>query len=141
MFPRCFQTVRPPIAMPRSRSTQSWYRNQVAMGKLAPAQTDPRDTYRVSTASTRKPTHATSAMRQSIISTMAPPERMPLPPLNWNMQGYICPSRQKSPAQYLASVTASAGALMMSVASHTASTALSTSVRITTAVSGPPKVR
>ena len=46
MFPRCFQTVRPPIAMPRSRSTQSWYRNQVAMGKLAPAQTDPRDTYR-----------------------------------------------------------------------------------------------
>ena len=34
------------------------------------------------------PSHAEEVgIRQSIIQTMVPPERMPLPPLKWNMQG------------------------------------------------------
>ena len=48
-------------------------------GKLAPAQTDPRDTYFVSRNKSRNPTQTTRPIRQSIIQTMVPPERMPLP--------------------------------------------------------------
>ena len=49
-------------------------------GKLAPAHTDPRDTYLVTMARIRKPPQTTRAIRQSIMMAMVPPERMPLPP-------------------------------------------------------------
>ena len=55
----------------------------------------------VAAASTRKTPHTTSAIRQSIMMAITPPERMPLPPLKWNIQGNICPSRQNRPPQYL----------------------------------------
>ena len=119
----------------------------MAKGKLAPAQQEPRDTYRVRTARRRKPPHTTRAMRQSIIMAMAPPERMPLPPLKWNMQGNMWPSRQNRPAQYSAKAkpmvslpTTMIGAAI-SLLKEIAATALSTSHKITTKVRGPPNVR
>ena len=110
---------------------------------------EPRDTQRVSTARIRKPPHTTRAMRQSIMMAMVPPDRMPLPPLKWNMQGNMWPSRQKVPAQYLPYTTAMASWFQKPpsqyratrIPTHTATTALSTSVRMTAKVSGPPKVR
>ena len=89
-------------------------------------------------------------MRQSIIMAMAPPERMPLPPLKWNMQGNMCPSRHHRPPQYSARAFAALCTSMLPKGrscpvSHTAilmaTTALSTSHRMTTKVRGPPKVR
>ena len=120
------------------------------MGKATPVELDPRDTYRVSTASTRKQPHTTRATRQSIMMAMVPPERIPFPPLNWNIQGNMCPSRQNSPDQYSARAVAVVWAAPLPMGSSwpvshtptsTATTALSTSVRITTKVRGPPKVR
>ena len=121
-------------------------------GKLAPAHTEPRDTYFVSRNSSRKPSQTTRPTRQSIIQTMVPPERMPLPPRNLNMQGNMWPSRQNRAAQYSAKVfqRASVEAAEMNMvypvknrcfAIRMAATALSTSHRITTKVKRPPKVR
>ncbi len=59
----------------------------MAKGKLAPAQIDPRDTYFVSRNKSRNPTQTTRPIRQSIIQTMVPPERMPLPPLKLEHAG------------------------------------------------------
>ena len=96
------------------------------------------------------PPHTTAGMHQlqgfplskPIMMAMAPPDRMPLPPRNWKVQGYICPSRQKVPAQYLARATSSGEMCpAIKVANSTASTAFTTSDRITTRVSGPPNTR
>ena len=146
MLARCCHSTSPPQAMPSTSSTGSWYTNQVPMGKVSPAQQEPRDTYFVSAVRTRNPPHTSSAMRQSIIMATVPPERMPLPPLKWNMQGNMWPSRQNTPAQYLAKVTPQlsqppATGATRAAAMDSASTAFSTSQRMTTAVSGPPKVR
>ena len=110
------------------------------MGKLNADQQDPRDTYLVSSAKSRKPPQATRAIRQSMSRHSVPPERMPLPPLKPNMQGNICPSRQNVPAQYFISVS---GGILPSRSSpiSTAATIFSISVRITASVRGPPKVR
>ena len=64
---------------------------------------EPRETHLVMAARIINPPHTTSAIRQSIIMAMVPPDRIPLPPLKPNIQGNIWPSRQKVPAQYLPS--------------------------------------
>ena len=92
--------------------------------------------------------------RLAIIMAMVPPDKMPFPPLKWNIQGNMCPSRQNRPPQYLKNTRIMAwfsrgvvGRIRGSNSppSHTetrmATMAFSTSVRMTTTVSGPPKVR
>ena len=95
------------------------------------AQTEPRETYRVSSHSAANSPHAIRATRQFSSHTSVPPDRMPLPPLKPKNTGNIWPSSQPRPPSRTPSAQSPNRWLNMAPPSRQATTVLPMSNRIT----------